>query len=74
MDFDDGLLNQMVSLVDETACPNYQNSLTLMLLVVNFCQHKMMQKTWKMTETLAYGYSAESGRRDWSNEYKHDRA
>ena len=25
-----------------------------------FCQYKMMQKCWKMIETLAYGYSFES--------------
>ena len=32
-----------------------------------------MQKTWEMTETLAYGYSPESTQRDVSNEYQHDR-
>ena len=26
-----------------------------------------------MTETLAYGYSSESARRDLSNEYEHDK-
>ena len=25
-----------------------------------FGQYKMMQKSWKMTETLAYGYLSES--------------
>ena len=30
-------------------------------------------KTWKMTETLAHGYSSESTQRDLSNEYQHDR-
>ena len=30
----------------------YFHKLTLMLLVANFVQNKMMQKNWKMTETL----------------------
>ena len=29
MDFGDGLLKQMVSRVDKTACPNYQNTCSL---------------------------------------------
>ena len=33
----------------------------------------MMQKTLKMTETLANGYSYESTQRELSNEYQHDR-
>ena len=33
----------------------------------------MMQKTWKMTETLANGYSYESTQQELSNEYQHDR-
>ena len=33
----------------------------------------MMQKSWKMTETLAYGFSYESIRQELSNEYQHDR-
>ena len=33
-----------------------------------------MQKTWKITETLANGYASESTRRELSNEYQHDRA
>ena len=33
----------------------------------------MMQKTWKITETLAYGYSPESTQRELSDEYQHDR-
>ena len=28
---------------------------------------------WKMTETLAYGYSSDSSQGDISNEYQHDR-
>ena len=35
-------------------------------------QHKMMQKTWKITETLVNGYSYESTQCELSNEYKHD--
>ena len=31
----------------------------------------MVQKPYKMTETLAYGYSSESSRRELSNEYQH---
>ena len=34
----------------------------------------MMQKTWKITKTLANGYSSESTRQELSNEYQHDRA
>ena len=34
--------------------------LTLMLLVANLPKYKMMQKRWKMTETLAHGYSSVS--------------
>ena len=37
-----------------------------------FCQYKMMQKTWKITETLANGYSSESTPQELSNEYQHD--
>ena len=32
-----------------------------------------MQKNWKMTETMANGYSSESTQREFSNEYQHDR-
>ena len=38
-----------------------------------FGKYKMMQKNWKMTETLAYGYPSESTRQELSNEYQHDR-
>ena len=31
-----------------------------------------MQKTWKITETLANGYSFESTHRELSNEYRHN--
>ena len=34
--------------------------LTLMLQVAHFANTKQMQKSWEMTETLAYGYSSES--------------
>ena len=34
-----------------------------MLLVANFGQYKMMQKSWNMIETLAHGYSYESTQR-----------
>ena len=33
----------------------------------------MMQKTWKMAEALAYGYSSDSTQRELSNEYLNDR-
>ena len=46
---------------------------TLMLLVANFTKYKMMQRTWKMIETLAHGHSSESTQRELSNEYQHDR-
>ena len=32
----------------------------------------MMQKTWKITETLANGYSSESTKPELFNEYQHD--
>ena len=38
-----------------------------------FCQYEMMQKSWKMTEILAHGYSSESTPRELSSEYQHDR-
>ena len=38
-----------------------------------FGQYKVMQKTLKMTETLANGYSFESTQRKLSNKYQHDR-
>ena len=38
-----------------------------------FGQYKIMQNIWKMTETLANGYSYESAQRELSNEYQHDR-
>ena len=34
----------------------------------------MMQKTFKMTETLRNGYSSETTQRELSNEYLHGRA
>ena len=47
--------------------------LTRMLLVPNQFGHcKMMQKTWKLTETLAHVYSCESTPWKLSNEYQHD--
>ena len=41
-----------------------------MLLMANY---KMMQKPWKVTETLAYGYSSDSTQRELPNEYQYDR-
>ena len=38
-----------------------------------FGQYKMMQKSPKMTETLAMGNSSERTQRALSNEYQHDR-
>ena len=38
-----------------------------------FGQYKIMQKNWKITETLSYGYSSERTQRNLSNEYQHDR-
>ena len=31
-----------------------------------------MQNNWKMTETLAHGYSSESTQQELSNEYQFD--
>ena len=36
-------------------------------------QYKIMQKTWKIIETLAYGYSSESTWWELSYECQHDR-
>ena len=38
-----------------------------------FCQYEMMQKCWKIIETLARGYSSEISQWELSNEYQHDR-
>ena len=38
-----------------------------------FGQYKMMHKSWKVTETLANGYSYASTQWELSNEYQHDR-
>ena len=38
-----------------------------------FGYYEMMQKTWKITETLAYRYSSESTQWELSNEYHHNR-
>ena len=37
-----------------------------------FGHYKMMQKSWRMTETLAHWYSSESTQQELSNEYQHD--
>ena len=37
-----------------------------------FGQYNIMQKTFKVTESLAHGYSSESTQREVSNEYRHD--
>ena len=50
-----------------------RNMLTLVLLVANLANTKMMKKPEKWLETLAYGYSSESTQRALSNEYQHDR-
>ena len=39
----------------------------------SFGQYKMMQKTYKLTETLVNGYSFESAQQELSNEYQDDR-
>ena len=31
------------------------------------------EKSWKMTETMAYGYSSESTQQELSNEYQHNK-
>ena len=38
---------------------NTNSGLSLTLLVTNLADTKWCKKTWKMTETLAYGYSSE---------------
>ena len=55
--------------------PNYmlKSYLTLMLLVSNLTNAKRCKKSWKMTETLARGYSSESRQQELPNEYQLDR-
>ena len=48
-------------------------SLTLMLLGINLTNAKRSEKPWKMTETLANGYSSEGIQRELSDEYPQDR-
>ena len=50
-----------------------KQELILMLLVANLANTKMMEKSWKIIETLANGYSYDSARPELSNEYQHDR-
>ena len=38
-----------------------------------FGQYKMIQESWKTTETLANWYSSESTQSELSNEYQHGR-
>ena len=38
-----------------------------------FGQYKMMQKIWKMIETLGNGYSSDSTQWELSNEYQYNR-
>ena len=54
---------------------HYMHVLEAVLVEVNpyatgdwFCQYKMMQKTLKMTETQACGYSSETTQWELSNE------
>ena len=37
-----------------------------------FGQFKIIQKNWKMSETLSFGNSSESTQRELSNEYQHE--
>ena len=53
--------------------PILQYSLTLMLLLANSANTKMMQKNWNVTETLAHWYSSEGSQRELSNWSQHDR-
>ena len=39
-----------------------------------FGQNRMLQKSLKMTETLAHGASTESTQQELSNEYQHGKA
>ena len=41
--------------------------------MANLINTKKCEKSWKITETLANGYSSESTQRELSNEYQHDR-
>ena len=41
--------------------------------MANLVNSKYCDKSWKMTETLAHGYSSKSTQQKLSNEYQHDK-
>ena len=60
------------------ACALDENSLSIERVIPyaaggQFGQYQMMEKSWKIIETLANGYSYDSARQELSNEYQHDR-
>ena len=59
-----------ISVVAFTERMKHIVSLTLMLLVAKSANTKMMQKNWKITETLAHGYLSESAQQELSNGYQ----
>ena len=55
-----------------TAAQLQRNRINLYVAGGKFDQHKMVQKSLTMTETLAYGYSYTGYQRDLSREYQRD--
>ena len=54
-------LNNECFIAAEVVMPcSYLVNLTIWLLMANLVKYKIMQKSWKMTETMACGYSCES--------------
>ena len=47
--------------------------LSTIMLMANLAITKICKNAWKMTETLANGYSSESTRGELSNKYQHGR-
>ena len=67
------LYSEFVRVISKPGIQHMANALNPYAAGGYFCQYKMMQNSWKMTETLAYGYSSESTPWELSNEYQHGR-
>ena len=51
----------------------YINPVRYCVTLVRFGHYQIMQKIWKVKETLSYGYSSEIRQWELSNEYQHDK-
>ena len=67
-------LNQSaLSETKKTVLMDSKDVLTLVLLVATLVNRKWCEKSWKVTETLAYGYSSDRTQQELSIEYQDDR-